>query len=150
MNQKYWTSPEGLERGSFLYSELRLAIAALSLFLGGVPTVRYFLPGAGLFSFITLGLSLAWILSGLASVYLLYRYTIAGNKLFGKKDIKDAVAFFVVVISGLNLGVTGATGFNAGMSILSGYPVFVVTGVIYLAAGAYLYTRWAGNGKKIF
>src|SRR3989344_8325172 len=95
-----------LERYSFLWSEVRLIIAALALFLGGVsPLLKLGLP-SGLASSL---LTLSWIISGVAAVYLLYRRH-KTKLLLGGKDKWDAVAFFVMVVSGINLGLVGLLG----------------------------------------
>ena len=70
--------------------------------------------------------------------------------LFGKKDTKDTVAFFVSVISGINLGLVGLLGRNIGMSISSNYTVFVVVAVVYVVSAGYLYKRWNESGRKLF
>ena len=63
-----------LERNSFLWSEVRLIIAAVALFLGGLPPIYLVLPIPALFGFVRILLVLAWIVSGVASGYLLYRW----------------------------------------------------------------------------
>ncbi len=135
-----------IEKYSFLWSEARLIIAAVALFMGGVPPVYRFLPIAAIVSF----LGLAWILSGVAAAYLLYRWQTSGQKLFGAKNQKDTGAFFVMVISGINLGLAGLLGKNIGMSISTNYIVFVLVGLLYLASAWYLYQRWNSHGQKIF
>lgn len=143
--------PATLERYSFLWSEARLIVAAAALFLGGVPPLRLVFPlMVSGYDYAGLLLTIGWIVSGVASLYLAYRWYAGGMVLFGKKDQKDMIAFLVSVVSGLNLGIVGLLGFNIGMSILSNYIVFVAVGVAYLVSAYYLYTRWNANGKKIF
>lgn len=144
MDIKHHTSHSMLEQYSFYWSELRLLIAALALFLGGIPPVYYFFG----YSFSGL-LNLCWIISGVASVYLLFRWSKA-KTLFGGKDNLDLAAFFVMVVSGLNLGITGLMGRNIGMSIASSKLIFIVVGIIYLASAYHLHKRWKHNGRKIF
>jgi hypothetical protein len=148
MNIQQHTSPNSLERYSFLWSEARLLIAALALFIGGIPPLVVFGPfPSGLTSSI---LTLSWIVSGLASGYLLFRWLQGGKILFGGKVGLDRVAFFISVISGLNLGLTGVLGRNVGMSISSNRGIFVIAGLIYLVAAGYLYKRWKSSTQRIF
>jgi hypothetical protein len=150
MSYQKHLQPHNLERYAFLYSEARLIIAAVALFIGGIPPILYFLPIMPLYGLIVLGLKLAWIISGTASVYLVYRWYVGGQKLFGKKDTKDTVAFFVSIISGINLGIVGLLGVNIGMTMVSSYGIFMLAGLVYLAAAAYLYQRWSSHGRRIF
>jgi len=150
MSLAHHTHPDNLEKYAFIWSEARLLIAALALFIGGYPPVLYFLPISDLYGVIYALLKLAWIISGVASVYLAYRWLSAGQKLFGHKDMKDAVAFFIMVVSGVNLGLVGLIGQNIGMSISSSYALFVVVAVLYLVSAYHLYTRWKKSGERLF
>ena len=150
MDIKEHTNPDALEKYAFLWSEVRLPIAALALFLGGVPPVYYLLRIPGLIGIVGGGLTICWLISGLASLYLLYRWYVGGQKIFGKSDMQDMVAFFVLVVSGINLGLVGVTGSNIGMRISSNYIVFIIVGVLYLWAMWRLYSQWSKNGKKLF
>jgi len=141
--------PDKLEKYSFLWSEVRLIIAAVALLIGGIPPILFLTPVA-LYGLAAILLKLAWIISGAASAYLLYRWYTGGQKVFGGNDKKDMIAFFVSVVSGLNLGIVGLLGTNIGMSILSNYLVFVITAVIYLVAAGYLFKRWKANGRRVF
>jgi uncharacterized membrane protein YuzA (DUF378 family) len=143
----YFSSPAQLERTGFLWSEARLALAALALFLNGVPPAVYLFGYAGpVWSIV----KVAWIISGVASAYLLYRWYTGGQKVFGGTARNDVVAFAVSVISGLNLGWTGLTGSNVGMSIASGRVIFVIVGVLYVWAGVHLWRRWKARGEHLF
>lgn len=143
------THPDKLEYYSFIWSEVRLVIAAVALLVGGTPPI-YFLPLFFLYGLVSTLLTLCWIISGAASAYLAYRWYTGGQTLFGGKDMKDTVAFAVMVLSGLNLGITGISGTNIGMSIAYSYPVFIVTGIVYLVAAWYLHKRWKASGEKLF
>ena len=143
-------TPAGFTRWSFLWSEARLIVAALALFLGGVPVLYAALPVPALFGVERIILILAWVASGLAAGYLLYQWSAHGRKLFGGGATADTVAFFVCVVSGFNLGIAGLSGVNVGMTISSNYAVFVVVGLIYLATAVYLYRHWAAHGKSLF
>lgn len=125
-------------------------IAAVALLIGGTPPILLLVPSVGLYGLIFTGLKLAWIMTGAASGYLAYRWYVGGQKLFGGNDTKDTAAFFVSIISGINLGLVGLLGQNIGMSIASGQIVFAVTGIVYLVAAGYLYMRWNAYGKKLF
>ena len=132
---------------SFYWSEARLVIAAIALFLGGVPPVFMVL---GYSPMVTLALKLSWLISGLAVLYLLAMWLKHKQHLFGKKDNTDTGAFAVLVISGLNLGLTGLLGNNIGMSLSSNKLVFLIVGVLYLWAAYYLWNRYQKHGKHLF
>lgn len=144
------THPDALELYSFYWSEARLFIAAIALFVGGYPPIYYILPIPALYGIIGLVLKLAWLISGVAAAYLAYRWLGAGQTLFGQKDTKDKVAFFVLVVSGINLGLVGLINQNIGMTISSSYALFVLTGIIYLVAAYRLHARWKTSGHKMF
>ena len=147
MDIKKHTHPDQLEKYAFLWSEARLPIAAVALFLGGVsPIIKIFAYS----NFISALLSLSWIISGVASVYLLYMWYTKGMKLFGGTDHRDAGAFFISVVSGINLGLVGILGINIGMSISSNSLVFFIVGIVYLVSALHLFMRWNESGKKLF
>ena len=149
MNLEEHTRPDTLERYSFLWSEARLVIAAVALFLGGVPPALKFLPIPALYGLVGSLLTLAWIISGVASAYLLWRWY-KTRTLFGAKETLDTAAFFVMAVSGLNLGITGLFGTNIGMSISSNYVVFFVVGLLYLATAYHLFRRFQVHGQRVF
>jgi uncharacterized membrane protein YuzA (DUF378 family) len=147
MNISQYSTPDQLERGSFLWSQARLVLAAVALLIGGIPPIVYLLGSSGaVWSVLRLG----WIISGLASAYLGYRWMSNGWAIFGGKNQKDTGAMLVSIISGLNLGMTGLTGNNLGMSLASGRVVFLLVGVIYLWAAVYLWGRWKSRGEHVF
>lgn len=146
MDIKIHATPSKLERYSFLWSLLRLLIAAVSLIIGGYPIALRLLYLPLTSSLLTL----SWIISGIASVYLAYRWNADGRKLFGGTETKDTVAFFAMVISGVNLGLVGLIGQNIGMNISSSKLVFIIVGVFYVICAYYLHTRWKAYGEKIF
>lgn len=139
-------TPDKLERYTFQWSLARLVIAAVSLILGGYPIAVKIIPIPLIYSL----LNLCWIASGVSAAYLAYRWNSAGQRLFGTKDQKDRIAFFVLVISGINLGIVGLIGTNIGMSISRSSTVFIVTGILYLASAYHLHTRWKKHGERIF
>ena len=137
------------ERYGFLWSEVRLAVAAVALLIGGVPPI-YLVAPPGLFGIARIGLLVCWVISGIAALYLLYRWHVAQHTLFGRKNMKDMIAFLVMTISGVNLGLTALLSKNIGMSIDHSRLVFTLTAIAYLAAGYHLYTRWKAHGQKLF
>ena len=145
-----YRDPRELETYAFLWSEVKLLVAAVALLIGGYPPIFLLLPISATYGFVSLGLKLAWIISGVAAAYLAYRWYTGGQKLFGGNDTKDKAAFAVLVVSGINLGLTGILGQNIGMSISSNYAVFVVVALAYLGSAVYLFQRWSSHGKKIF
>lgn len=142
--------PDKLEEYGFYWSEARLVIAAIALFLGGVPPIWFVISTPSLFGIVRLLLTLAWIISGVVSAYLLYRWNAAGQKVFGAKKGIDVAAFFVNIVSGLNLGIAGLIGTNIGISISSSYGIFVIVGLVYLGSAWQLFSRWNAAGKKLF
>lgn len=148
MDIKQQTSPASLEKYAFLWSEARLVIAAVALFIGGYPPILKLAPYA-LYGLASSLLTVAWIISGIASTYLLFRWYTGTRKLFSGKTQLDAVAFFVSIVSGINLGLTGILGTNIGMTISSNYTVFILVGILYLASATHLYKRWNISGKKM-
>jgi hypothetical protein len=149
MDIKHHTSPQKLESYSFIWSGVRLVVAAVALFLGGIPPVFMIVPW-GLFRATAFVLQLCWILSGVASGYLLYMWNQSGQKVFGGKRKHDVWAFLVMVVSGFNLGIAGLFGQNIGMSITRSRIVFVIVGVVYIVSALHLYNRYIAHGKKLF
>jgi len=146
MDIKIHTTPSKLERYSFLWSMVRLVLAALALFIGGYPVATKIFPIPLTSSL----LILCWLISGVASVYLVYRWNKEGQKIFGKRDTLDTVAFFVTAVSGVNLGLVPILGTNIGMSISSSKLIFFIVGLVYLACAYHLLKRWKVHGEKIF
>ncbi len=151
MNINEHTTPAKLEYYSFMWSEVRLVIAAIALFVGGIPPI-YLLLGSvpGIYGLLQPLLVLSWLVSGAASGYMAYRWNKGGQMLFGKKEQNDTYAFFVSVVSGINLGLTGLLGNNIGMSISHNKTIFLLVGLLYLASAGYLWKRWNSNNHHIF
>src|SRR3989344_8472771 len=125
-------TPDKLEYFAFLWSEARLVIAAAALFLGGISPILIILPVPAMLGQVGMLLTLSWLISGVASGYLLYRWFTGGKKLFGGLDMKDIAAFLVSVVSGINLGFAGITGSNLGMSFTMNYLIFLAVAALYL------------------
>jgi uncharacterized membrane protein YuzA (DUF378 family) len=145
-----YLAPHEIERYSFLWSQTRLLIAAAALFMGGVPPAYVLFRNAALYVIVAPLLRLAWIISGAASAYLLYRWNANRQMVFGGKAQKDIIAFFISIVSGLNLGITGLMGINIGMSVFHGSLIYMVAAVLYVFAFIQLLNRWNASGKKMF
>lgn len=138
-----------LDRYSFWWSEVRLVIAAAALFMGGVPPIYSLFHSPASWGIITNLLTLCWLISGAAALYLLYRWS-KNKMLFGHKQTQDTAAFFITVVSGINLGLAGLIKRNIGMSIFSNHIIFIIVGILYLWAAYHLYNRFQSHGEKIF
>jgi len=138
-----------LTKYSFWWSEIRLVIAAIALLIGGVPPVYLIVP-TSLFGITTLLLKLAWIISGLVVIYLLYRWHDTGQKLFGHKDHNDTIAFLVLAVSGLNLGFAGVFGKNIGLGITTNHIILILVAVLYLYAAWRLWSHANSHKGIIF
>ncbi len=150
MDIKAHTTPDKLVRYSFLWSEIRLVLAAIALLLGGVPLVFFIVPIPFLFVLVRALLTISWIISGLSALYLVYTWNIRGRKIFGGEEKKDQVAFWVSIISGINLGIVGISETNIGMLLAGNKLVFTITAIIYILTAVHLYRRFKENGEKIF
>lgn len=138
-----------IETYSFWWSEVRLVIAAIALFIGGVPPIYLVVPSS-VFGITVLLLKICWVVSGLTAGYLLYRWYEEGQKLFGHKDHYDTIAFLVLAVSGLNLGFAGIFGRNLGMSISTNHVVLIVVAICYLLAAWQLWSHSKKHAGKIF
>ena len=135
-----------------MWSEVRLLVAAVALFLGGVPPALFIgMNVPAMYPIVLLVLKLCWLVSGVAAVYLLYRWLAGDRMLFGRKnDAMDTGAFLVMTVSGINLGLVGLIGQNIGMTISSNYIVFIIAAAVYLVSAVYLFKRWSAHGQKVF
>ena len=149
MDMQPHLTPASLERYAFYWTEARLVVAAAALLLGGFPPVYMLLPIPALYGLLTVGLKLAWIVSGVASGYLVYRWYQNDQKVFCGTDTKDKVAFLFSVVTGINLGITGLLGVNIGMSITSSPVLYAIAGLAYLLVAGYLWKRWSASGHHI-
>ncbi len=142
-----------LEKYSFWWSEVRLALGAIALFLGGVPSVVYLIARFnlfGLFNPVFVLLNIAYLISGASAIYLLYRFFKGGRRVFDSKHWMDLGSFAVMVISGINLGLTAVIGQNPGLSITAYHPILIVVGIFYLVSMVYLYRRFRAHGNRLF
>lgn len=150
MNLQNHTTPENLERYAFLWSIARLVIAAISLFFGAMP-IAYKLLGSSLGYSL---LPLFWLISGAASLYLVYMWHKNGKQLFGtNQNQKNTIIFFIMIVTGLNLGYA-AIGGNIGMNLVWGMPVagilFKLTALGYLFVAYHMWQSWKANGEHLF
>lgn len=150
MELKDHTTPDKLLRYSFLWNEVRLVIAALSLLLGATP-ILYRILSSSAFGLITIGS----VISGLAGLYLLYLWYKGGYMLFGGKDKKDLIAFLIGTLSGVHLGLGGLFSTNIIMSILYNTGIVLTIaiyagGLLYLWSAYHLWNRWKEKGETIF
>lgn len=152
MDIKEHTTPEKLLHYSFLWSLLSILFTAFTLFLGASPVIFKIIPSSfsSLFSLVSSLLAASWIISGLAAGYLLYRWNTGGKMVFGGKKRHDLVAFFILVVTGLNLGFAGLFGSNIALSIITSSLLLKLGGVMYLVIVGYLFNRWSESGKKLF
>jgi len=138
-----------IEKYSLLWSEARLVLAAIALFAGGVPAVYVIAPTLGAFALVRVLLTLGWIISGVASLFLLYRWNAKGRKVFGGSEKKDIAAFWVMVVSGVNLGIAGISNVNIGFSITTVRLILILVAFAYLASAWHLYRRWKASGEQL-
>ncbi|GEM_PF-671814 len=150
MDIKEHTTPEKLEYYAFMWSMLRMVIAAISLFFGAMPI--YFRL-AGYSSSMPL-LTIAWIISGVSALYLGYLWLQSGKKVLGGEQ-RITIFFLIMVVTGLNLGWTGIANNNIGMNLV-GYGsmtadlIFKATAIVYLFVAYSLWNTWKANGEKLF
>ena len=144
------TNSDRLVRYAFIWSLVRLVIAAVSLFFGAMPAVYRVLGSGGLGGSL---LQLSWIVSGLATIYLLYAWYKGGYKLFGKSGNTPKILFLVLIVTGLNLGLA-TTGNNIGMGLIGGFAfagvLYKLTALLYLYVVYTLWNGWKANGEQLF
>jgi len=151
MDIKEHTTPEKLEKYSFLYSEIRLLVAAVALIIGGMPPVMYVaMLVPALMGLLTTLLTLGQILSGVAAGYLLYLWQQKEWRVFGAQKGADIAAFAIMIGSGLHLGIAGLFRVNIGMTVTMSYSVFVIAGILYVLSAIYLFKRWKEKGEQLF
>ena len=140
---------DALGNAAFLWSEARLIIAAVALVVGSPPLLLFF-PIAPIYGLLVLSVKLSWIVSGAASLYLLYRWSGAKWYVFGKAGRNDVIAFIIMIVSGMNLGVTGIIQVNPGLTFFSGYMFSLIAAVAYVWAAYRLYLAWDASGRRVF
>lgn len=135
---------------AFCWNQARLVIAGATLVLAKKsPILTYFsipliTPLAGTF------MSLAWVFSGLVAIYLIYTWNQSGKTIFGGKEKKDVIAFWIATITGINLGVA-AIFTNIGFMITPDFlstPVMILAGLVYFWTAYHLHSR--GGAKALF
>ena len=146
MDIQQYTSPDKLERYSFLTLLSALGFSAIALFNGGYPIITMILGYSNSYSL----LSIAWLVSGAAAVYLSYLYWKNNKKVFGGGDKKSELAFLFALLLGYNLGLTALIRENIFFNIFHGTILFVAFGVLCVVVGYILYTKWKSNDEKLF
>ncbi len=148
MNFQEHTTPEKLERYSFLYLLLTLAFTMLTLFSGGYPIItRVFDYTSGIYSI----LQLCWLVAGASAGYLAYQFYKHDKKVFGGTESKQVVfAFYFALALGINLGLTAILRDNIFFNILYGQIVYIVFGIASAASAYFLYTAWKAHGETLF
>ena len=147
------TTPERLLRYAFLWSIARMMIGAVSLFFGVMPVLYRLMSSAA-----NTPLTLAYLITLAASGYLVYLWFSKHDKrVFGDDDMKDKVAFLIMSVTGLNLGLSAIINDNIGIGLMQtvfsydlGELLFKAVAVIYLAVAYYLWKRWKENGEELF
>lgn len=146
-------SSSDLLRYAFLWTIARLILAAIALLIGGTPLINAILGIVSLnqLPIVGAGLTIAWLITGASSAYLLYSWHIHNRTLFGKHDVIDMGAFLIAAISGINLGIMGVIGVNIGITMVSGnYVAFLIMAILYLASAYHLYIKWDKHHQKLF
>ncbi|MCB9812330.1 hypothetical protein H6778_01575 [Candidatus Nomurabacteria bacterium] len=149
MDIKEHTTPEQLERYAFVWSLARLVIAAVSLFFGAMPIAYKLGISYGL-------LSVFWLVSGIAAIYLLYVWHQNDRSLFGRDNQLDKWLFLIMAITGINLGLVTVTDSNIGFSIAwnlgptMAMLLMKATALLYLFVAYHLWHTWKANGESLF
>ena len=144
MDIKEHTTPKNLFKYAFMWNQVRLVVAAASLILGGFPVALRIFSSSN--SMVGSLLTLSWIISGVAALYLLYMWFQSGKKLWGGSERTDVAAFWVAIISGLHLGIAGILGTNIGMTVIPSTfltLVMLVAGILYLWSAFHLHKRYS-------
>ena len=141
-------SSDKLEMYAFVWLLLLLLFSAAAMFLGAQPLVLKVAgsSSSGVYSL----LNLAWIVSGVAAVYLTYLWVKGGKQVFGGNDQKSKFAFFFMLVAGYNMGLTGVLGNNIFLSFASGMALYVIAGALCLISAYLLWTGWKANGQSLF
>lgn len=135
-----------LDRLAIWWSLMRMVLVASILLFGYVPLL-------GGLSFMAPFVPWLWMVSGLVSIYLAYRWFVSDMKLLNETDILATAAFWLMIISGLNLGLA-SFGDNFGMAIVADVPmsdlILKAVGVAYLLSVGFLYRKWSQSGLLFF
>jgi hypothetical protein len=133
---------------AFCWNQLRLVIAGATLILAKQSPILTYLSIPIISPLAMNFMGAAWIISGGAAGYLIYKWNEGGKKVFGGDDKKDVVAFWIAVITGVHLGIAGLTGNNIGFSVVPYeiiVPVMIITGVAYFWSAYHLHKRGGVN-----
>lgn len=138
--------PGNLERCAFYWLWGLLLVSALALLVGvNQPHPKFFRPLYWPMQ------ELAWLLSGIAAVYLVYRWQQADRQLFPDGKIhfvnKDKLAFWLMILTGLNVGLTSVIGHNIFLSLFWDRLIHGVVMIACLAAAYHLHLRYHAVGS---
>lgn len=142
--QNQQTAAERIEYYAFMWSMARMALAAIALLLGGMPLAVYvsqLIDASFAYEIVRPLLSLSWILSGLAALYLLYRWSLNEYRIFNSTDRNKRIAIIVLIVSGINLSLTPILSKNIGISIAFGAPFYQL--ILYAGAAVYLWVLFS-------
>lgn len=135
-----------LDRLAIWWSLVRMVLVASVLLFGAVPLL-------GQLVFLSPFVPWLWVVSGLFSVYLGYRWFVSDMKLVSHNDLLSTLSFLLVILSGLNLGLASFSQ-NFGMFLVEDVLMsdFIVkaVGVLYLLVAGYLYRQWSESGYLSF
>ena len=135
---------------AFCWNQARLVLAGATLVLAKKsPILAYFsipivTPLAGTF------MTLAWLISGVVGVYLIYMWNKSGQTVFGGNDKKDVAAFWIAAITGVHLGIA-AVYTNIGFAVTPDFlstPAMILAGLLYFWTAYHLHSR--GGAKALF
>ncbi len=149
---KEHTTPEALEKYSFQWMIVCLVLTALSLFFGATPIATQIFGYSN--NLVGTLLNLSWLISGVASAFLLYFWNQKGQKLFGESDKKHKFLFLLMIVIGLNIGLIILIGNNILMSIFWNLGIANILFKIFALISAYtaftLFNAWKANAEQLF
>ena len=138
MNAAELAKPKNLVKYSFYFSVGGLFITAIQ-YLTSTPWLMFgYYQSSGILHFL-------WLLAGAGAVYLLYMWFKSDRSIFGGNDLKDATAFWFLIVVSINqwlLTVGVGFYFVSVLYAVLGPLSHLVFAVIYGYAGYYLLKRW--------
>jgi hypothetical protein len=148
MDIKEKVQQRSLVEWAFMWNQARLIIAGITLVIAQQVPVLVYLPVLGRLA--SSFMVLAWLISGVAAVYLIYNWYTSGKTVFGGNDTKDVIAFWVATISGVHLGLA-AIYTNIGFAVTPDFlivPAMILAGLAYFWSAYRLHSR--GGVKALF
>lgn len=141
-------SQHNLIKYSFYWLMLLLLFSAGAMFLGARPPVTLIFGYSS--SAVWSILDICWIVSGVAAAYLVYQWQQHNRQVFGGRETKDRIAFWFMIVVGLNMGVAGIFGPNLFLNMFENKVVYVVAGGVCLIQAYHLWNRWRKSGEVLF